>query len=41
MQLNTWRDSPYRRLLFDNGAGSIKFSLASATEPNVILNAAG
>lgn len=41
MQFTSWRDSPHRRLLFDNGAGSIKYSLASADEPSIMLNAAG
>lgn len=41
MQFNSWRDSPHRRLLLDNGAGSIKFSLASAAEPSVMFNAVG
>ena len=41
MQFNSWRESPHRRLLLDNGAGSIKFSLASAAEPSVMFNAAG
>jgi len=41
MQFNSWRDSPHRRLLLDNGAGSIKFSLASTAEPSVMFNAVG
>jgi actin-related protein len=41
MQTLSWRDSPHRRLLFDNGASSIKYSLATADVPNVVLNAVG
>lgn len=41
MQFGSWRDSSNRRLIFDNGAGSIKYSLATAEEPNVVLNAVG
>jgi hypothetical protein len=39
--LGTWRESPHRRILLDNGACSIKYSLASSEEPHIMLNAVG
>lgn len=37
----TWRDSPHRRILLDNGAGTIKYSLGGAEEPHSMTNAVG
>lgn len=37
----SWRDNPSRRVLLDNGASTIKFSLATADEPALMMNAAG
>ena len=37
----TWRDSPHRRILLDNGASVIKYSLGSADEPHCMVNAVG
>ena len=37
----TWRDSTNKRVLLDNGAYTIKCSLASETKPHVFFNAVG
>jgi hypothetical protein len=37
----TWRDSLNRRVLLDNGAYTIKSSLATETKPHSCLNAVG
>jgi len=37
----TWRESNHRRIIMDNGAQTIKCSLASDSKPHVCLNAVG
>ena len=36
-----WHTQTNRRVLLDNGAGSIKCSLASDSKPHIVLNAVG